>query len=113
MPRLLQVVLALSLLLNAFFIAGFVFRGWIAPLPFEHRAPQPGARPGAVDTVANEVKLDDSQRKALQGMLERYSQIRRERHRDARHPIRRPDENRLYPESESARPRSYRSERVR
>ena len=82
MPRPLQVVLALSLLLNAFFIAGFVFRGWIAPLPFEHRAPPPGARPGAVDTVANEVKLDDSQRKALQDVLERYSQIRRERHRE-------------------------------
>lgn len=81
MSRLLQVVIALSLLLNAFFIAGFVFRSWIAPLPFEHRAPPPpGARPGAVETVANEVNLDDSQRKALQGMLERYAQIRRERH---------------------------------
>lgn len=83
MSRLLQVALALSLLLNAFFVAGFVFRSWIAPLPFEHRAPPPpGARPGAVDMVANEVNLDDSQRKALQGVLERYSQIRRERQRE-------------------------------
>jgi Spy/CpxP family protein refolding chaperone len=83
MSRLLQVALALSLLLNAFFVAGFVFRSWIAPLPFDHRPPPPpGARPGAVDTVANEVNLDDSQRKALQGVLERYSQIRRERQRE-------------------------------
>jgi Spy/CpxP family protein refolding chaperone len=84
MPRLLPVALALSLLLNAFFVAGFVFRGWIAPLPFEYGTPPPpGARPpGAVDVVANEVNLDDSQRKALQGVLERYSQTRRERYRE-------------------------------
>jgi len=83
MSRLLQVGLALSLLLNAFFIAGFVFRSWIAPLPFDQRSPlPPGARPGAVEMVANEINLDDSQRKALQGALEQYSQIRRERYRE-------------------------------
>ena len=30
MPRWLPVALVLSLLLNAFFVAGFVFRGWAA-----------------------------------------------------------------------------------
>ena len=42
MPRLLPVALALSLLLNAFFVAGFVFRSWIAPLPFEQRTTRVG-----------------------------------------------------------------------
>jgi Spy/CpxP family protein refolding chaperone len=84
MPRLITVALALSLLLNAFFVAGFVFRGWIAPLPFEQRMPATsGARPpGAVEMVANEVNLDDSQRKALQGMLDQYAETRRERYRE-------------------------------
>ena len=31
MPRLIQVLLALSLLLNTFVLAGFVYRSWIAP----------------------------------------------------------------------------------
>lgn len=77
--RLFQVLLALSLLLNAFFVAGFVFRGWIAPLPFERSLPPPGPRPGTVEMVMNEVKLDDRQREAVQGVIEQYSTARRER----------------------------------
>lgn len=45
MPRLITVALALSLLLNGFFIAGFVYRGWVAPLPFEQRLPLPPPPP--------------------------------------------------------------------
>ena len=84
MPRLITVVLALSLLLNAFFVAGFVFRGWIAPLPFEQRvaSPPPGSRPSAMETVANEVKLDDKQRQAVRGIMEQHAKIRRERSRE-------------------------------
>jgi Spy/CpxP family protein refolding chaperone len=77
--RLFRVLLALSLLLNAFFVAGFVFRGWIAPLPFERLLPPSGPRPGSVEMVTNEVDLDDRQRQALQGMIDRYSAARRER----------------------------------
>jgi Spy/CpxP family protein refolding chaperone len=80
MPRLITVALALSLLLNAFFIAGFVFRGWIAPLPFEQRvAPTPGSRPSALETVAKEVNLDEKQRQALRGIMEQHAKVRRER----------------------------------
>ena len=37
--RLMQVLLALSLLLNTFVLAGFVYRSWIEPPAFERRAP--------------------------------------------------------------------------
>jgi Spy/CpxP family protein refolding chaperone len=81
MPRLITVALALSLLLNAFFVAGFVFRSWIAPLTFEQRvpAPPPGSRPSALETVAKEVSLDEKQRQALRGIMERHAKVRRER----------------------------------
>jgi|SRR5882724_3242586 Spy/CpxP family protein refolding chaperone len=85
MPRLIQVLLALSLLLNAFFVAGFVFRSWVAPLPFERQMPPPpppGQRPSALEIVTNDVNLDDSQRQALRGVFEQYSAARRERFRD-------------------------------
>jgi Spy/CpxP family protein refolding chaperone len=87
MPRLLfQVGLALSLLLNAFFVAGFVFRNWIAPLPFEHRGPPPppppGARPSFLDIVASDVSLDGPQREALRGVFEQHAQGRRDRFRE-------------------------------
>ncbi len=76
------VLLVLSALLNTFFIAGFVFRGWIAPMAFEHRMPPPpppGPRPGVVEFVANEAELDDAQRQALRPVLDQYIQARRER----------------------------------
>lgn len=80
MPRWLPVALVLSLLLNAFFVAGFVFRGWIAPLPFEHHLPPPpGPRPSAVEMVANGIDLDDRQRQTLRAVLEQHARIRRER----------------------------------
>lgn len=83
MPRLITVALALSLLLNAFFVAGFVFRGWIAPLPFEQRMPPPpGSRPSALEAVASEVNLDEKQRQALRGIMEQHAKVRRERSRE-------------------------------
>jgi len=80
--RLMPVLLGLSVLLNAFFIAGFVFRGWIAPMAFEHHRlppPPPGPRPGVVEYIANEAGLDDAQQRALRPALDRYFQARRER----------------------------------
>ena len=38
--RLIQLLLAMSLLLNTFVLAGFVYRSWIAP-PFDHAMPPP------------------------------------------------------------------------
>ena len=86
MPRWLPVALVLSLLLNAFFVAGFVFRGWIAPLPFEQRAapppPSPAARPSALEAVANDINLDERQRQVLRGLIEQHAKARRERSRE-------------------------------
>ncbi len=87
MPRLITVALALSLLLNGFFVAGFVFRGWIAPLSFEQRMPPPpppppGGRPSALETVASDLNLDPGQRQALRGLFEQHSQARRDNSRE-------------------------------
>jgi Spy/CpxP family protein refolding chaperone len=87
MPRLLPVALALSLLLNAFFVAGFVFRNWIAPLPMEFRGPPPpppppNARPSVLDIMASDVSLDGAQREALRGVFEQHAQGRRDRFRE-------------------------------
>jgi Spy/CpxP family protein refolding chaperone len=85
MPRLLPVALVLSLLLNAFFVAGFVFRGWIAPLPFEQRMPPPpppGGRPSALEAVAGDLNLDPKQHQALRGVFEQHAQVRRDRSRE-------------------------------
>lgn len=88
MGRLLQVALALSLLLNAFFIGGFLFRGWVGPLPFESRLlpppppPPPGSRPSPLEMVARDIDLDDGQRQALRGTFEQYTHARRERFRE-------------------------------
>ena len=72
MSRLVQVLLALSLLLNAVFLAGFIFRSSIAPLPFEARMPPPPPpqRPSVLEVVANDVSLDAGQRQALRGVFE-------------------------------------------
>ena len=83
--RWVSVLLALSVLLNAFFIAGFVFRGWLAPLPYEDRMPPPppsGPRPSPLDMLAREVDLDGGQRDALRGVFDHYSVSRRERLRE-------------------------------
>jgi Spy/CpxP family protein refolding chaperone len=84
--RLLQILLALSLLLNTFVLVGFVYRSWIAPPPFERpMAPSPGppgSRPGALDVMAHDLNLDDGQRQALRGVFDQYSNGRRERLRE-------------------------------
>ena len=92
MSRLIQVLLALSLLLNTFFVAGFVFRGWLAPLPFEHRMPPPpgpgagpGGRPTILEMVTRELNLDDAQRQSLHGVFEEYTKERRESFREIAH----------------------------
>ncbi len=83
--RLLQVLLGLSLLLNGFFVAGFVFRSWIAPLPFERRMPPPppgGRTNNVLELVANDVNIDSGQRQELRGVFDEYSMSRRERFRE-------------------------------
>jgi Spy/CpxP family protein refolding chaperone len=82
--RLMQLLLALSLLLNTFVLAGFVYRSWIEPPAFERRAPPPppGQRPSPLETMAHDLNLDDAQRQALRSVFEQYSTTRRERLRD-------------------------------
>ena len=61
----LQILLALSLMLNTFVLVGFVYRSWIAPPPFERPAPPPpppGQRPSALETMTHDLDLDDRQR---------------------------------------------------
>jgi Spy/CpxP family protein refolding chaperone len=85
MSRWTQVLLALSLLLNAFVLAGFIYRSWIAPPPFERPMPppgQPGPRPSALETMAHDINLDDGQRRALRGVFDDYAASRRERQRE-------------------------------
>ena len=43
--RLIQLLLALSLLLNTFVLVGFVYRSWIEPPAFERHAPPPPPPP--------------------------------------------------------------------
>lgn len=92
MPRLTTVALALSLLLNGFFVAGFVYRGWVAPLPFEQRLPlppppppPPGGRPSPLEAVAGALNLDAGQRQTLHGVFEQHGQTRRDRSREMQH----------------------------
>ena len=84
--RLIQVLLALSLLLNTFVLAGFVYRSWIEPPAFERHLPPPppppGQRPSPLETMAHDLNLDDGQRQALRGVFEQYSTTRRERLRE-------------------------------
>jgi Spy/CpxP family protein refolding chaperone len=82
--RLIQVLLALSLLLNTFVLAGFVYRSWIEPPAFERHLPPPppGQRPSPLETMAHDLNLDDGQRQALRTVFEQYSTTRRERQRD-------------------------------
>lgn len=84
--RLLQAALGLSLLLNLFILAGFVYRTWIAPPGHERRMPGPppgsGQRPSPLDQLASELNLDANQRQELRSVFEQYAQGRRERQRE-------------------------------
>jgi Spy/CpxP family protein refolding chaperone len=84
--RLTQVLLGLSLLLNCFVLAGFVYRGWIAPAEMAHtHAPLPpssGDRPGPLERLSQDINLDDGQRQALRSLFERYAVTRRDRFRE-------------------------------
>ncbi len=78
--RFTQVLLGLSLLLNCFVLAGFVYRTWIAPPPFAQAGPRPvPSRGGPLEMLAQDVKLDDSQRQALKGLFDRYADERHHR----------------------------------
>lgn len=84
--RLTQVLLALSLLLNCFVLAGFVYRSWIAPPHWQGRAvgPPPG-QPGfrsPLEVLSQDLKLDDRQKQALKELFEQYSTSRRDRFRE-------------------------------
>lgn len=86
-PRLIQVLLGLSLLLNCFVLAGFVYRSWIAPPVLEARLPPPPPPPGAprpspIETLVHDLGIDNSQREALRGLLDGYAVTRRERLRE-------------------------------
>ncbi|MFO1083427.1 MAG: periplasmic heavy metal sensor [Reyranellaceae bacterium] len=83
--RMMQILLALSLLLNTFVLAGFVYRSWIAPPTFDHRfppPPPPGPRPTPLEMVAHELDLDEAQRAKLRGVIDQYANTRRDRQRD-------------------------------
>lgn len=81
--RLLQLLLGLSLLLNAFILAGFVYRTWIAPPEF-HMPPPPGQRGwnGPLEAMATDLALDDKQRRALKDVFEKNHADRRKRFQD-------------------------------
>ena len=81
--RITQVLLGLSLLLNCFVLAGFVYRSWIAPPEAAHAPPlPPGSRPSPLEMLSQELKLDDGQRTALKGVFETYVAKRRDRFRE-------------------------------
>lgn len=78
--RMMQILLALSLLLNTFVLAGFVYRSWIAPPALEHRPPPPpGPRPSPLEMVARELDLDEAQRARVRGIIDQYATTRRDR----------------------------------
>src|SRR5258708_948277 len=82
--RLTRVLLALSLLLNCFVLAGFVWRSWIEPPHWQQRA---GGGLGArgmspLEALAQDLKLEDSQQQALRPVFEHYADARRDRYRD-------------------------------
>src|SRR5262245_20246347 len=83
--RLMQVLLGLSLLLNCFVLAGFVYRTWIAPPSAVHGGPPPqppGQRASPLEVLAQDLKLNDEQHKALQPVLDQYASGRRDRFRE-------------------------------
>ena len=82
--RLMQAVLALSLLLNTFVLVGFVYSSWISPPAFERHMPPPppGTRPSPVEMLMIDLGVDDAQRATIRGQLDRYVASRRERFRE-------------------------------
>jgi Spy/CpxP family protein refolding chaperone len=83
--RLVQILLALSLLLNTFVLAGFVYSSWIASPSFDARLPPrppPGSRPNPVEALTHDLDLDGGQRAAVSGLLSQYAVSRRERLRE-------------------------------
>lgn len=83
--RLMQAVLALSLLLNTFVLVGFVYSSWISPPAFERHMPPPpppGTRPSPVEMLMIDLGVDDAQRATIRSQLDRYVASRRERFRE-------------------------------
>jgi len=83
--RLIQLLLALSLLLNAFFLAGFVYRSWLLP-QVERQLPPPATASGRtwvgpLEAMAGDLGLDDKQRQALKDVFEKNHADRRKRFR--------------------------------
>src|SRR5215475_3475721 len=81
--RLTQVLLALSLLLNCFVLAGFVWRSWIEP-PHQQRPAGPLGPRGMspIEALAQDLELDANQRKDLRAVFDQYADARRERFRE-------------------------------
>jgi Spy/CpxP family protein refolding chaperone len=78
--RLTQVLLALSLLLNCFVLAGFVWRSWIEP-PHQQRPAGPrGLSP--LEALAQDLELDGTQRQELRSVFDHYADARRDRFRE-------------------------------
>jgi Spy/CpxP family protein refolding chaperone len=84
--RITQALLGLSLLLNAFVLAGFVYHSFIETPP--HLAGGPPPPPGQarfgspLEGLAHELKVDDAQKKDLQPLFDEYATTRRDRFRD-------------------------------
>jgi Spy/CpxP family protein refolding chaperone len=79
-----QALLGLSLLLNLFVLAGFVYSSWIAPAGPEQAGPRTpqSQRPSPLEVLADELKLDDAQRAALKPVFDQYANNRRDRNRE-------------------------------
>jgi len=86
--RITQVLLGLSLLLNAFVLAGFVFHAWFEPPHFAGRfegRPPPSGQPrwgNPLEALADDLKIDDAQKKELQPLFDEYANSRRDRFRE-------------------------------
>jgi Spy/CpxP family protein refolding chaperone len=83
--RITQVLLGLSLLLNAFVLAGFVFHAWFEPPPHFAGGPPPSGQPrfgNPLEALAHDLSIDDSQKKELQPLFDEYTNSRRERFRE-------------------------------
>jgi len=80
--RLTQVLLALSLLLNCFVLAGFVWRSWIEPPPIQRTGGPTPRGMSPLEALAQDLELDGSQRQELRPLFERYADARRDRFRD-------------------------------
>jgi Spy/CpxP family protein refolding chaperone len=89
--RVTQVLLGLSLLLNAFVLAGYVFHSWFEPphRSFAGGRPPPPGQPGQgnrwpnpLETLAQDLKLNDEQMKAVRPIIDEYGNTRRDRWRD-------------------------------